>query len=193
MRNILRTAVIAALAFGIAGAASADTATFSGTLTGTPDYHRPSYTNSYTPAFNCTDCGFYSEEISVSTTGNYIFSLVSSDFPDVVGILYQGAFDPTDPMTNFVGPLSHAMYGVYGNSAMVSLTANTQYSWVTSTDFGYSADDCDAGCAFTTSVTGPGVVTAGVPEPATWAMMIVGFGSLGVTLRTRRRWAVSQA
>jgi hypothetical protein len=26
-----------------------------------------------------------------------------------------------------------------------------------------------------------------VPEPATWAMMIVGFGAIGGTLRTRRR------
>lgn len=30
-------------------------------------------------------------------------------------------------------------------------------------------------------------VTQGVPEPATWAMMMVGFGALGVMLRRRRR------
>lgn len=30
-----------------------------------------------------------------------------------------------------------------------------------------------------------------VPEPATWAMMIVGFGGVGATLRGRRRLAVS--
>jgi hypothetical protein len=30
-------------------------------------------------------------------------------------------------------------------------------------------------------------VTSGVPEPATWAMMLVGFGGLGAAMRTRRR------
>ena len=29
--------------------------------------------------------------------------------------------------------------------------------------------------------------TSGVPEPATWAMMILGFGALGVALRQRRK------
>lgn len=31
-------------------------------------------------------------------------------------------------------------------------------------------------------------VAAGVPEPATWAMMILGFGTAGVAVRRQRRW-----
>jgi hypothetical protein len=31
------------------------------------------------------------------------------------------------------------------------------------------------------------VVTSAVPEPATWAMMLVGFGGLGAAMRTSRR------
>lgn len=31
------------------------------------------------------------------------------------------------------------------------------------------------------------VITNGVPEPSTWAIMLVGFGGLGVALRQRRR------
>ena len=29
-------------------------------------------------------------------------------------------------------------------------------------------------------------ITAGVPEPATWALMLIGFGAMGVALRRRR-------
>jgi hypothetical protein len=41
-------------------------------------------------------------------------------------------------------------------------------------------------------VSGEGViVTPGVPEPATWAMLIAGFGMVGFTARRRRSMAVS--
>jgi hypothetical protein len=33
------------------------------------------------------------------------------------------------------------------------------------------------------------VITPGVPEPATWAMMLLGFGGLGAMLRSRRKAA----
>ena len=34
--------------------------------------------------------------------------------------------------------------------------------------------------------------TAGVPEPASWALMLLGFGGLGVALRTRHRTVAAQ-
>ena len=36
------------------------------------------------------------------------------------------------------------------------------------------------------SLEAPGV-TGAVPEPATWAMMLIGFGAIGVSLRRRRK------
>ncbi len=36
-------------------------------------------------------------------------------------------------------------------------------------------------------------IAAGVPEPASWALMIIGFGGAGVALRSRRRMAVATA
>lgn len=35
--------------------------------------------------------------------------------------------------------------------------------------------------------------TGGVPEPATWAMMLLGFGAVGFTMRRRRREIMPQA
>jgi hypothetical protein len=36
----------------------------------------------------------------------------------------------------------------------------------------------------------PATVSA-APEPATWAMMLIGFGGLGATMRGRRKWAAT--
>ena len=37
------------------------------------------------------------------------------------------------------------------------------------------------------TVTATTAITAAVPEPATWAMMLIGFGAMGVSMRRRRR------
>ena len=44
---------------------------------------------------------------------------------------------------------------------------------------------------FVGEVTFDGSVTAGVPEPASWALLIAGFGMVGGTLRSRRRTSVA--
>jgi len=36
------------------------------------------------------------------------------------------------------------------------------------------------------------ITNAAVPEPATWAMMILGFGAVGMVLRRRRRPVLAQ-
>jgi hypothetical protein len=38
-----------------------------------------------------------------------------------------------------------------------------------------------------------GAIFAAVPEPETWAMMLVGFGGLGAAMRSRRKGVVATA
>lgn len=42
------------------------------------------------------------------------------------------------------------------------------------------------------SASGPGMVTAAVPEPATWGMVILGFGVVGAALRGRKKVGARQ-
>ena len=46
-----------------------------------------------------------------------------------------------------------------------------------------------AGVAQIASLTSTNPVGGGIPEPATWTMMILGFGGLGALLRRRRKHA----
>jgi hypothetical protein len=42
-------------------------------------------------------------------------------------------------------------------------------------------------------VAGAGTPTPGVPEPATWVMMALGFGAVGYALRRSRGWRPREA
>ena len=76
--------------------------------------------------------------------------------------------------------------GTWGSDSLV-LTANSLGNTV-----GAHIGACDAGCTQFLSTgfatNGPGGV---IPEPATWAMMIVGFGGIGAMLRRRRSLALA--
>ena len=75
-----------------------------------------------------------------------------------------------------------------GNDFMLSALAPITFSGgtvtsltlTTSTSVGYAYHQMD-GASFTLAAVG------NVPEPATWAMMIGGFGAVGGTMRYRRR------
>lgn len=67
-----------------------------------------------------------------------------------------------------------------GSFASLGLTRGT-YNWTWGT--GATAD------SFTVNI-GPAVAPGAVPEPATWAMLILGFGAVGGALRRRKRPAL---
>jgi hypothetical protein len=43
------------------------------------------------------------------------------------------------------------------------------------------------------TLTGNVTITSAVPEPGTWAMMLLGFGAIGLAIRSRRRTGLVQA
>jgi hypothetical protein len=70
----------------------------------------------------------------------------------------------------------------------VTSAGQNYYGFLYSTDalvnsYGFESQ-ADAGIIPTTAVP------AAVPEPATWAMMILGFGAIGYAMRGRRRVTV---
>jgi hypothetical protein len=57
--------------------------------------------------------------------------------------------------------------------------------------FYWDANNADNSQFITASVTPGGVTRGGVPEPATWGLMLVGFGGMGAILRGSRRKGVT--
>jgi uncharacterized repeat protein (TIGR03803 family) len=57
--------------------------------------------------------------------------------------------------------------------------------------YGFTQSGGDAGAGTIFSITGSGFDTGAVPEPASWAMLIAGFGLTGAAMRRRRVTAVA--
>lgn len=95
----------------------------------------------------------------------------------------MGAFDPADQFTNLLaGNDDFPSIGLSGFA--FALTAGLTYFTVNS---GFSNDDFGT---YTMRISGPGDIIPGdnapvIPEPATWAMMIAGFGLVGAAARRR--------
>ena len=160
-----------------------------GSLAGAPTFDRPQPNGNNAPT-EIDNFGkgvsYQTTQFTVSQAGQYTLVL-SSGFDSVLG-LHANAFNPADPLATAV---------IYGDDFdnqdggfFVNLSTSVQYFAVATS---YSAGSVGA---YTLSFYGPGDViltsTAGaVPEPASWAMMITGFGLVGAA--ARRRGAAARA
>ena len=156
--------------------ATADTIAVSGDTTGSPTYNRPVSTTSLSGVGTAVAYDTYT--FNVSAAGSYAFAAVS-DFDNFLA-LYQGTFDPTSALTNLVAVDDDS--GV-GNNALLTnaLLGGTSYTIVFS-----SFSNADAGI-YGLGISGPGAINlAGVPEPAAWALMILGFGAVAGAMRRRQ-------
>ena len=124
---------------------------------------------------------------TVDTTGTYTLNLGTSGGFHPYLTLYNSAFDAASPLTNAIAAKSSP--SGFGAAFTTTLTAGTSY--VTALAGTIYAPSPDGGAFGVLAVSGPGTVTAGagaaatVPEPATWAMMVGGFGLVGSAMRRR--------
>lgn len=150
---------------------------YSGDTTGAPTFNRPIDGGSDLSGTG-TDVQYSALSFTVSQAGTYTFLSVASQPADwdTFLILYQGAFNPSDGLANFVASNDDAFAGTGASQFFTALTPGA-YTLVTT---GYFNDSFGT---FDNQIAGPGNI-APVPEPA--SMAVLGLGALGV-LRRRRK------
>lgn len=178
----LISSVVTLAAMAIAAPVSA--ATFAGNTTlADPTYNRVVSASTDLSGVG-TAVHYQNVAFTVSTSGSYTF-LMSAIEPvrwDTFLSLYSPGFVPTNAVTNLL--TSNDDFGFIGESGFTySLLAGTSYSAVAA---GYRNTDVGS---YALAINGPGTVTFGstsaVPETATWAMMLAGFGMIGFAARRR--------
>lgn len=96
-------------------------------------------------------------------------------------------------IARYLGPIDLLLgdnpfsYGGYYSTGLITGTINNTNGVLTGRDLTYAYASCSGPCPgdhiYATAQSFQ--VTGGVPEPATWAMLLVGIGAVGWTLRRR--------
>ena len=180
----IATLVLALAATVASTSAFAGTTVFTGDTTNGPTYNRPV---SGTPPTVLSGVGtavrYVVTPFTVSVSGNYNFLNSAPTYDSYLGV-HRNLFNPANGLLNALSYDDDAGPGSDSQITGLALLAGVSYFAVSSgfanTDFG----------AFTLTIDGPGNIIGagggGVPEPATWAMMIFGFAGIGAALRRRR-------
>lgn len=124
-----------------------------------------------------TDTGFVS-------SGAYTLSLGGTG-GTVTGQAYGGTNNTALSLANLFGAIGPLSGGAYSGSSSGSFVASANPYALT---LGATITRSSAG----TSTGDLNLTVGAVPEPATWAMMLLGFGGIGMTMRRRRRPLLSQ-
>jgi len=123
---------------------------------------------------------------AIATSGgamvNTIFGSPTTNFVDRGTV----SFGPNDQYASFgsATPIRFSNGDNFiGLSALLNGSTYYGYAFTTNTILNSIAFQTTPGVAITASTAIP----AAVPEPATWMMMLVGFGAIGASIRLRRR------
>jgi hypothetical protein len=148
-----------------------------------------------------TSTGAYNFSYTFTNTNPSVSNLVNFGFttaPTLLSISGTGMNFYLDP-NNFPGGFTvNACAGPSGNNTCDA--ANGQADLFSGTfNLGFAANtssitlanfvDRYASLTQLNGISGEGTPVGGVPEPATWAMMLLGFGGIGMAMRRSRRSA----
>jgi PEP-CTERM motif len=162
---------------------------FTGDTTGGLVYNRPIANGNNAPTVLSgvgTAVRYVVTPFRVTISGNYNF-FNTTNYDSYLGI-HRDSFNPLQPLLNAVAYSDDFNGTLNGGFSNLALIAGVSY-FAISTGF----DNTDFG-AFRLDINGPGNILpidgggggGGVPEPATWAMLIFGFAGIGAALRRRR-------
>jgi hypothetical protein len=184
MNSIKKLALTSVLFAAVAAAAPASAATVvvNGSLSSAdPTFHSPNMGN---PPSSVAGGAFAYDayRFTANMAGTYSITAASVAFDTYLG-LYQGTFDPQNPLVNALEYNDDSGFTTTNSLISRSLSTGVQYIAVV-TSFAPSSRG-----SYSLSISGPGTATIGgaVPEPATWAMMILGMGAVGFAMRRRKQ------
>lgn len=175
-------AVLATVAIAVALPVSA--AYYVDDTTGGPTFNRAFADFSGLSAL-ATDVAYDVFDFSVDTDGVYTFRSFAAGLRagtpwDQYLFLYADAFDPTMPLMN--GIAGNDDFNEIGRSGFdVALTVGTAYYLVTT---GFSNAD---GGGFLNIIRGPGEILPAIPEPGTYALLVMGLFAVAFAARRRQQ------
>jgi len=170
---------IALAAMLCAGQASA--AFYLGDTTGGDTFNRPVEDLSALSGVG-TNVAYESFSFSVDTAGSYSFrsfALPLANTWDNFLILYTGAFNPASALTNATIANDDFNSNIGRSGFDLSLSTGVAYTLVTTSFY-----NDDSG-KYLNLIRGPGDVTAPVPEPETYLMLLAGLAAVGFMVRRR--------
>ena len=117
-------------------------------------------------------------------------SITGGDYGADTDHIFLAAFSGLGGTGTFLGSITSA--GCCAGSSPGSATVSLIASGIKSVQFYTGAGDPFPGSVYFDNLKVGALAGGGVPEPASWAMMLLGFGGIGALIRNRRR-AVSLA
>ena len=181
MRRIVYTIL------GAASLVSASIASAAVTVTGATNLTDP---NPTLPASIATQDGTTTIEFGLNPTGTSFNS--SFTFMNTVAGMYNFLVGTSTPGLMFTD-VSVAGGGTTSIFAPPPASVIQQFNLPMLADTAYTVTIAGTSPVAAGGISGNVTITnAAVPEPATWALMILGFGAVGMVLRRRRRPVLAQ-
>ena len=190
MRNLIFAAA------GAAALASASTANAAIIVTGSTGVDVPTVMvnngatqSTVTWGQDLTTSGTFSGSVDLFNSLSGLYSIIvgtSTPGATITGLSIFGIAIPAGGSA----PAGSGSFSASGSSSSLSLLVNNLASGNYRVSYTGTAPLNPPGAAVTGNLTFQ--VVQAVPEPATWAMMMLGFGAIGMTIRRRRRPMLAQ-